>query len=119
MENQLPSATAKLSLVGKHSHAIDFAIPQGAPNSVEDITARLPAILQTSLEVATVIELFHNQASEILSYDSLHYQHQSSHCEINTGNRSHHACNYRLEMNGSWLGELSLTRSKKFTDSDT
>ncbi len=119
MENQLYLETAKLSLVGKHSHAVDFAIPQDAPSSVEDIIARLPAVLQTTLEVATVIELFHTQANKVLSYDSLHYQHQSSHCEINTGSRSRHSCHYRLEMNGSWLGELTLTRSKKFADSDT
>ena len=119
MENQLPTETAKLSLVGKHSHAIDFNLPQDAPNSVEDVTARLPAILQTTLEVDKVVELFHSEANKVLSYDSLHYQHQSSHCEINTGSRSHHSCNYRLEMNGEWLGELTLTRSKKFADSDT
>lgn len=119
MENQLPTETAKLSLVGKHSHAIDFNLPQDAPNSAEEVAARLPGILQTTLEVDAVIELFHTEINKILAYDSLHYQNQSSHCEINTGSRSHHSCHYRLEMNGSWLGELTLTRNKKFTDSDT
>ena len=119
MENQLPTETAKLSLVGKHSHAIDFNLSKDAPNSVEDVMARLPAILQTTLDVVTVIELFHAETTKVLAYDSLHYQHQSSHCEMSTGSRSRHTCHYRLEMNGTWLGELTLTRSKKFVDSDT
>ncbi|MBL1321290.1 MAG: GGDEF domain-containing protein [Methylophaga sp.] len=119
MENQLQTETAKLSLVGKHSHAIDFNLPEDASTSEEDIIARLPGILQITLELDKVIELFHIEASKVLDYDSLHYQNQSSHCEINTGSRSHHSCHYRLEMNGDWLGELTLTRSKKFTDSDT
>jgi len=119
MENQLTTETARLSLVGKHSHAIDFNLPQSASNSVEEVMARLSGVLQTTLEVDAVIELFHTEINKVLAYDSLHYQNQSSHCEISTGSRSRHSCHYRLEMNGSWLGELTLTRSKKFVDSDT
>jgi diguanylate cyclase (GGDEF)-like protein len=33
--------------------------------------------------------------------------------------RSHHNCTYRLELSAVWLGELTLTRGKKFSDQDT
>jgi len=118
MKNQFHAETAKLSLVGKHSHAVDFSQSKDDNYDVEYITTRLPSVLQTTLELDDVINLFHKEISKVLAYDSLHYQHQDVHCDINTGNRSHHACHYRLEMNNAWLGELTLTRRVKFSDVD-
>ncbi|MDH5357696.1 MAG: GGDEF domain-containing protein [Gammaproteobacteria bacterium] len=119
MENQLHPEIAKLSLVSKHNHAIDFNEPKHAIETAEEVALRLPAVLQTSLELDEVINLFHKEISKVLPYDSLHYLHQAMHYEINTGSRSHHSCNYRLEMNNVWLGEITLTRRKKFSDDDT
>lgn len=121
MAEQTQTETAKLSLVGKHNHAVAFSVPQQDSNldQLEDIVARLPSVLQTTIELDEVIKLFHNEISKVLAFDSLHYLHQGVLCDINTGSRSHHSCNYRLEMNSVWLGELTLTRHKKFTDTDT
>lgn len=122
MANQQQPETAKLSLVGKHSHAIAFneEVQQDSElDLVDDVIARLPSVLQTTIELDEVINLFHNEIAKVLKFDSLHYVHQGVLCDINTGSRSHHSCNYRLEMNSVWLGELSLTRNKKFTDADT
>jgi diguanylate cyclase (GGDEF)-like protein len=118
MKNQFHAETAKLSLVGKHSHAINFSQSKDDNQDIEYIAARLPAVLQTSLELDDVIGLFDKEINKILPYDSLHYQHQGVHCDISTANRSHHSCNYRLEMNNVWLGELTLTRRTKFSDTD-
>jgi len=119
MEHQLSSEAAKLSLVGKHGQAIDVSTPQPSHGNAEDIAARLPAVLQTSLDLDDVIGLFHREMSKVLAYDSLSYQHRGIHCDVSIGSRSHHSCNYRLEMNGLWLGELTLTRRKKFSETDT
>lgn len=121
MAKQTPTETAKLSLVGKHSHAVAFTEPQQdlELNRVDDVLSRLPAVLQTTIDLDEVINLFHTEISKVLNYDSLHYVHQGVLCDFNTGSRSHHSCNYRLEMNTVWLGELTLTRRKKFTDADT
>jgi diguanylate cyclase (GGDEF)-like protein len=121
MAKQTQVETAKLSLVGKHNHAVAFADPRqdNDLHQVEDVIARLPSVLQTTIELDDVITLFHNEISKVLKYDSLHYTHQGVLCDINTGSRSHHSCNYRLEMNSVWLGELTLTNHKKFTDADT
>jgi len=118
MKNQFHAETAKLSLVGKHSHAINFSQAKDDSEDIEYIAARLPAVLQTSLELDEVIGLFHKEINKILPYDSLHYQHQGVHCDISTASRSHHSCNYRLEMNNVWLGELTLTRHTKFSAID-
>ncbi len=109
---------ATLSLVDKHNHAVALDVPQ-QEESIESVLAHLPAVLQTTLELDDVINLFHREISKILPYSSLHYQHKDTHCDIATGSRSHHSCNYRLEMNNIWLGELTLTRRNKFSDPDT
>lgn len=118
MKNQLHAETAKLSLVGKHSHAVNFSPAKDDNHDLEYIAARLPAILQTSLNLDDVIVLFHKEISKVFDFDSFHYQQQGVQCDISFGSRSHHACNYRLEMNNVWLGELTLTRRSKFDDAD-
>ncbi|MFW5450570.1 MAG: GGDEF domain-containing protein [Methylophagaceae bacterium] len=115
MAKRLQPEMAKLSLVEKHS--LDSV--QYDHSSIEAVTANLPAILQTSLELEEVINLFHTEISKVISYDSLHYQHQDVLCDISTGSRSHHSCNYRLEMNSIWLGEITFTRRNKFKNEDT
>jgi diguanylate cyclase (GGDEF)-like protein len=78
----------------------------------------LPAILQTTLELDDLIELFQDELEKVINYDSFHYQHRDVSCDINTAKRSQHNCTYRLELNAVWLGELTLTRGKKFSDDD-
>jgi diguanylate cyclase (GGDEF)-like protein len=119
MENQSHPENAKLSLVNNHSSVVAATTQQHDHNTVEDVAARLPAILQTTLELDELIKLFHNEISKVLKFDGMHYQHQEVHYEIQTGSRSHHSCNYRLEINSVWLGELTLTRRSKFSDQDT
>jgi diguanylate cyclase (GGDEF)-like protein len=121
MANQQQPETTKLALVGKHAHAVAFNEAQQDLdlNQIEDVAARLPSVLQTTIELDDIIHLFHNEIRKVVNYDSLHYVHQAMLCEVSTGSRSHHSCNYRLEMNAVWLGELTLTRRKKFTDDDT
>lgn len=119
MAKSSQTETAKLSLVGKHGHAVDFITPDHDTSQVEDVLARLPAILQTTIELEELINLFHNEIHDLVPYDSLHYQHQGLLCDISTASRSHHSCTYRLEMNSVWLGELTLTRRTKFTDENT
>jgi len=119
MEYSLQAEEAKLSLVGKRGQSVDVSPLQHNHENAEDIANRLPAVLQTSLELDTIITLFDKEISKVFSYDSLHYQHQGVHCDINIGQHRHHSCNYCLEMNGVWLGEITLTRRAKFTDADT
>lgn len=119
MEQPLQSEAAKLSLVGNHGRAVDVAVPQRSFDNAEEIANRLPAVLQTTLELETIISLFHSEISKVLAYDSLSYLHQGVHCDINIGTACHHKCNYRLEINGVWLGEITLTRRKRFDDDDT
>jgi hypothetical protein len=59
MVNQ--TETAKLSLVGKHSHAVAFTTPDVNVNQSEAIINCLPAILQTTLELDDLVQLFQDE----------------------------------------------------------
>lgn len=119
MANQSRTETAKLSLVGQHSHAVTFTTPEIDRDQSDNILARLPAILQTTIELDDLVQLFHDEIQKAIPYDSFHYQHRDTLCDINTAKPSHHVCTYRLEINTVWLGELTLTRGKKFSTDDT
>lgn len=119
MANQSRTETAKLSLVGQHSHAVTFTTPEIDSDQSDNILARLPAILQTTIELDDLVQLFHDEIQKAIPYDSFHYQHRDTLCDINTAKPSHHVCTYRLEINTVWLGELTLTRGKKFSTDDT
>lgn len=119
MASQSRTETEKLSLVGQHSHAVAFTTPEIDSNQSKNILASWPAILQTTIELDDLIQLFHDEIRKVIPYDSLHYQHRDGLCDINTAKRSDHAYTYRLEMNTIWLGELTLTRGKKFSQDDT
>ncbi len=119
MEQPVNTENVKLSLVGQHGRAVDIATPQHDYIDAEQVAARLPAVLQTSLDLETIVGLFDKEVSKVLAYDGMLYHHQGVHCDIQIGRRSHHKCNYRLEINGVWLGEITLTRRSKFTDDDT
>jgi len=119
MAEQPKTDAASLSLVDTHNQAVAFDSPVTDVNQTEALLERLPSILQTTLELDDLIDLFQGEIKKALPYDSFHYQHRDVMCDINSAKRSHHKCTYRLEMNTVWLGELTLTRGKKFSDQDT
>ncbi|KGM08047.1 GGDEF domain protein [Methylophaga thiooxydans] len=116
MEHQLHSGTAKLTLVegGRHTE-----INYGKANSkaTAKVFARLPSILQTTLMLEELLALFQEQTQPILAFDSFHFLHQGVY-QVDSDTAHHHRCHYKLEMNGTYLGDLTLTRRHKFSDSD-
>jgi diguanylate cyclase (GGDEF)-like protein len=114
MEHQLHSGTAKLTLVGGNREPVRNLAADSTANA-EKISARLPSILQTTLELEKLILLFEEQIKPVLPFDSFHYMHAGVSCHIDTDTAHHHRCHYKLEMNGVYLGELTLTRRRKFS----
>jgi diguanylate cyclase (GGDEF)-like protein len=115
MEHPVHNGTTKLTLVEGQRSALR-EVPQPTPNSVEQITARIPSLLQTTLDVEVLLSLFEQQLSNILKFDSFHYEHNDLTIAFNSQIARHHRCHYKLEMNGQYLGELTLTRRQRFSD---
>lgn len=115
MEQQLDSGITRLSLVDgnqrKPQRTIDAKTSLG-----DNIAVQLPSVLQTTLMLDDLLALFEKEIRHVLHYDSFHYQHQPVHCHIDIGDARHHRCHYKLEMNGQYLGDLTLTRRHKFSN---
>lgn len=114
MEHPLISNKHKLSLVEGSKPAIDNTQTKTA----EEIHRQLPYTLQTSLILEDMLQLFQQEINAIFPECSFHYQNPSMKVDINSAEKSHHRCHYKLEMNGDYLGDLSFTQSKKFSQTD-
>lgn len=114
MEQQLQSG-GKFSLVNGKSQAV--ATPQTIkPEQVDKVMSQLPARLQTTLILEELMPLFEEQLRQLMQFDSFHFHHQATNCHIDHADQRHHRCNYKLDLNGQALGELSLTRRHKFSE---
>lgn len=75
-------------------------------------------MLQSSLEPETILELFAQETSSILAYNSLAYTNPKFDIEYQFGDTARHSCEYTLDIQGNPLGHITLTRSKRFTKAD-
>lgn len=116
MEQQLHSV-GKFSLINGKSQAEVATATTIKPEQVDKVISQLPALLQTTLLLEELLPIFEKQLSQIIHFDSFHYHHQPLNCHIDHDDQRHHRCNYSLDLNGQDLGELSLTRRHKFSDS--
>ncbi|MCX4192231.1 GGDEF domain-containing protein [Methylophaga sp. OBS1] len=115
MEQQLPNNNSKLSLVDGGQTA-PKPVTTSPTLSAEDLVSRLPGVLQTTLVLEELLPLFEQQLRQVMHFDSFHYQHLPLNCQIDSDSQRHHRCHYKLDMNGQYLGDLTLTRRHKFTE---
>lgn len=80
---------------------------------------RLSGILQTTLDIAKIIELFAHEIARLVEYQHIAYNHQELGLNLAYGKAAPHSCTYRLVVSGETLGELVFSRRKKFTSKET
>lgn len=80
---------------------------------------RISGILQTTLDTTRIIELFAHEIAKLVDYHHLAYIHQEQGISLTFGKAASHSCTYRLVVSGETLGELTLTRRKRFTSRET
>ncbi|EMR12441.1 response regulator receiver modulated diguanylate cyclase [Methylophaga lonarensis MPL] len=103
-----------LQLVSSTNRYIDSVQPSDTPDP-ELIQARLPMILQTSLDIVQIIHLFDHEVRALIGYQGLSYKHPALTEKLEIGSKRHHRCHYQLEVDQVNIGELELTRNKKFS----
>jgi diguanylate cyclase (GGDEF)-like protein len=79
---------------------------------------QVSALLQTTLDVEKVIELFARELAKVIPYDSFAYQHVDKGLNYNVGTPARHSAGYRLLLEERLLGEITLTRAQRFSDTD-
>lgn len=78
----------------------------------------LLSLLQTSLEVGTVVRLFAEECAKYVPYDSYSYSNKVDGVEFETGTAARHSCHYRLVVADESLGQLTLTRVLPFGETE-
>ncbi|HET8808264.1 MAG TPA: GGDEF domain-containing protein [Methylophaga sp.] len=84
----------------------------------ELLIQRLPMLLQTTLDLRQLLQLFHQQVQPILQHDGLRMQHLPLRQDIKFGYTAHHNCHYQLEIDKQSLGKLTLSRGRRFSDDE-
>lgn len=81
-------------------------------------TLKLAGLLQTSLEIDSVLNYFLQSAQEIVKFDAAHYSFEEQKLNLKYGKTQRHRCSYRLRLAGEFLGELVFTRKRRFSEQE-
>lgn len=95
-----------------------YSIPPEAGARIPYDTWELSTHLLTTLELERVIDLFAHWVAKDLRQKSLGYRHDEHGIFFSVGAPSRHSINYRLVLGETSLGELSLTREKRFSSEE-
>ncbi len=101
------------------------AAPQVAVTDVTDFdvpelqrTLKLAGLLQTSLEVQSIMQYFIESAQETVPFSGVEYQFSEMQLDLEFGKKERHNCAYRLRITSDNLGELKFSRNKRFSESE-
>lgn len=72
--------------------------------------------LQTTLQVEELMDLFSVHLQPSVPHDSYVFTDESNELEWRAGKAGRHICSYNLMLENDLLGELCLTRGKRFSD---
>ena len=81
-------------------------------------TLKLAGLLQTSLEIESVLNYFLQAAQQLVKFDAAHYSFDERDLNLKYGKTQRHRCSYRLRLAGEFLGELIFTRRRRFTEQE-
>lgn len=76
---------------------------------------RLTALLQTSLDLETVLGEFHEFVRGFIDHDSASYHFEEMGVTLQFGKTARHQCHYTLTLSGEALGEFTLSHHHRFT----
>jgi len=87
----------------------------------DDVTRALEIgnVLQATLEISKIIDLFSHEVQAIIAHDGLHYRHHDEKCAHSVGVEGAHSCTYNLIIGDQSLGELTFSRKKRFSARET
>lgn len=81
-------------------------------------TLKLAGLLQTSLEIESVLNYFLQSAQLLVKFDAAHFSFEERDLNLKYGKTQRHRCSYRLRLAGEFLGELVFTRRRRFAEQE-
>jgi len=119
-------STPQLLVTGRHkdSNTLNLVLKPFAELSKvrnDNLSAalRLNTVLQTTLDIDSLIKLFADELIISMPYDGFSYRNSALEIDISFGKAGRHKCSYRLIVGAENLGEITLSRRRKFQDQET
>lgn len=81
-------------------------------------TLKLAGLLQTSLEVESILNYFLESTRDAVAFSSALFKNESLGLNFVTGKEERHSAIYRLHITGEALGEITFTRNKRFSEAE-
>ncbi|MDH3326992.1 MAG: GGDEF domain-containing protein [Gammaproteobacteria bacterium] len=98
--------------------SINYFPDQNADQTKHGFAIKVSSILQTTLEIESLIKLFSQQIKPAIPHDGLTYHNDPLGLSFHFGKKCKNQCQYRLLVNGEPLGEISLHRRWDFSSED-
>ena len=89
------------------------------PENMTDVTnmsIHVMGVLQSTLELEKLVELFDDEMAALVPHDHLCYENKNENIKYDIDHPALHSSNYRLVLFGKSLGELTISRNTKFVD---
>ncbi|MCG8311806.1 MAG: GGDEF domain-containing protein [Pseudomonadales bacterium] len=101
-------------LMGVYSNKNKVAFPKEKQAALH--AARLNAVLQTTIELSEILQIYYQEISSLLKIEGLSYEHKANNYVFVLGNNGGHSSHYVLQTKEDYLGELSFHRTtEKFS----
>lgn len=88
------------------------------PITLVELRQHLTLLLQSSLLLDCVMELFLREVQRLVPLDGLHYQHPDDGSRLELGRVAPHSASYSLNHDNETLGELSFLRAQRFSEDE-
>jgi diguanylate cyclase (GGDEF)-like protein len=75
--------------------------------------------LQASLDIEEILQRFSAETKPFIPHDYLGYTNEQKNCAFSIGKNARHQLNYQLTIQGERLGQLVLSRRRKFSPNET
>ena len=104
-------------LIGVHTNKEEIITPKS--QKAAHHVARLNAVLQTTIELSEILQIFYQEICGVLKIEGLSYDHKANGFQYLMGQNGGHSSHYVLQTKDDYLGELSFfQRARKFTEEE-
>ena len=79
---------------------------------------KISAVLQTTLDVQRLMELFRQATAEVVAVDGLSFSNADQNVDLTLGSLARHTFCCQLKLDSQYLGELVFARRKRFSSGE-
>ena len=88
------------------------------PNLEANAQLKLTTLLQTTIELEPLFELFFGQLQHLIKLSSCQFQNTDRNILIKLGKASTHTCDYSLTIQQQYLGNITFSRKQRFSNDE-